>query len=92
MAKSSENSIWLYQPSFPLAIVFAALYLIPMLWQLYLAVFKHKSCYFIVVTIGAALEVGGYIARAVSIKHDTEIVSTPQTSPLPIKNETDHSQ
>ena len=70
----NPNSIWLYNPNFPLSIVAACLYAIPMLWQLWQTVFKYKSYYFIVVFCGACLEVGGYIARAVSIKFQEEIV------------------
>jgi hypothetical protein len=75
MGNPNPDSIWLYNPNFPLAIVGAVLYSIPMVIQLYLTVLKYKSYYFIPVLIGACLEVGGYIARAVSIKQQTEIVS-----------------
>ena len=69
------DSIWLYNPNFPLAIVAAALYAVPMLIQFWQTVFRYKSYYFIVVFFGALLEVAGYTARAVSVKNYTEVVS-----------------
>jgi hypothetical protein len=75
MTKSDPNTIWLYNPNFPLSIVFAALYSIPMVIQLYQTVFHYKAYYFLVVLFGACLEVGGYVVRAVSIKNPASIVS-----------------
>ncbi|KAK0118343.1 hypothetical protein ONS95_012633 [Cadophora gregata] len=70
---SNPNSIWLYDPSLPLAIVFTIIYTIPLAWQFYLTVVKYRACYFSVVIVGAAFEVGGYISRAVSVEKDEEI-------------------
>ena len=71
------ESIWTYEPNFPLSIVAAALYLIPLVVQGYQTFIKYRSYYFWVVFFGALLEVGGYAARAVSIKHLDQIVRTP---------------
>lgn len=68
------DHIWLYNPSFPLAIVAAVLYFIPAVIQFYQTIIKYKSYYFIAVFIGALLEVVGYAVRAVSIKNPTQIV------------------
>lgn len=76
MAKSNPNSIWLYNPKFALAVVFAALYAIPMAIQFLQTVILYKSYYFVVVLIGVCLEVSGYAARAASIKQPDEIVCT----------------
>ncbi|KAF2266624.1 RTA1 like protein [Lojkania enalia] len=68
-----EESIWTYPPSFALAIVVAIFYLVPTLilcWQTFI---KYRSWFFLCVLIGSAIEVAGYIVRAVSIKHDREI-------------------
>lgn len=81
MAKS-DDSIWLYNANFPLAIASAVLYAIPMCIQFYQTIIQYKAYYFVVVLIGACLEVGGYIARAVSIKQSSEIVCTPPIADL----------
>lgn len=72
------ESIWTYDPIFALSIVAAALYLIPLVVISYQTFIKYRAYYFTVVPIGALLEVGGYAARAVSIKHLDQIVRTPQ--------------
>jgi hypothetical protein len=71
---NSDDSIWLYDANFPLAIVGAIIYSIPTVIQFYQTVIQYKAYYFLVVLVGACLEVGGYAARAVSIKQKTEIV------------------
>lgn len=80
MAKYWEthpDSIWLYDPNLPLAIVATVLYAIPLLIQFWQSVFKYKSYYFIVVFLGALLEVGGYAVRTASIKDESSIVIPP---------------
>jgi hypothetical protein len=86
---NGDESIWLYNPSFPLAIVFAILYQIPTLIQLYLSFFYHggprsstggpkcRHRYFVCVLIGSAMEVAGYAIRAVSCKKQSDIVRGP---------------
>lgn len=74
-SNSNPNSIWLYDPSLPLAIVFTVIYTVPLAWQMYLTVVKYRASYFTVVIVGAAFEVGGYISRAASIQQEEEIVS-----------------
>ena len=80
---ATEDSIWTYNASVTLAIVVAVIYLVPTLvlsWQTFI---KYRSWFFLCVLIGSALEVGGYIARAVSAKHVSEIVRpTTQSSPM----------
>ncbi|KAE8441896.1 hypothetical protein EG329_004202 [Mollisiaceae sp. DMI_Dod_QoI] len=68
-SNSDSDSIWLYNPNFPLSIVFAVLYLIPTVIQFWQTCIKYKSWYFVVVFVGACLEVAGYVVRAVSIKN-----------------------
>ncbi|KAH7391576.1 RTA1 like protein-domain-containing protein [Cadophora sp. MPI-SDFR-AT-0126] len=72
-SNSNPNSIWLYDPSLPLAIVFTVIYTVPLAWQMYLTVVKYRASYFTVVIVGAAFEVGGYISRAASIQQEEEI-------------------
>ena len=81
MAKYWEehpDHIWLYNPSFVLAILAAVFYFIPAVIQLYQTLIKYKSYYFIALFIGAILEVVGYAVRAVSIKNPTSIVRALQ--------------
>jgi len=73
MANDKSNSIWSYNPSIALAIAVAILYLIPtciLFWQ---TVIRYRSYFFLCVVFGSALEVGGYIARAVSTRQVDEI-------------------
>ncbi|KAH8819843.1 RTA1 like protein-domain-containing protein [Xylogone sp. PMI_703] len=70
---NSDNDIWLSNPNLPLTIIGAVLFSIPMVIQFIQTVLVYKSYHFIVVFIGACLEVGGYIARAVSIKQKDSI-------------------
>lgn len=85
MVKPSPDSIWLYNPNFPLTLVGAGLYGIIMAVQFWQTVLKFKAKYFIVVLVGACMEVIGYAARAVSIKFPDQIVclKIPNTSPFP---------
>jgi hypothetical protein len=75
MSKPNNDSIYFYNPSFPLTIVAAALYLIPTTILLYLTCYRYKTWYLICVPIGSAMEVAGYIARATSVKNVSAVVS-----------------
>lgn len=68
------ESIWTYDPNFPVSIVFAVFYAIPLFVQGYQTFIRYRSYYFWVVFVGALLEVGGYAARTVAIKHLDQIV------------------
>lgn len=73
----NADSIWLYNPSFPLAIVATILYQIPTCVQFYLTVLRRHECrhrYFVCVLIGSSMEVAGYAIRAVSTKKQADIV------------------
>ncbi|KAH9209770.1 RTA1 like protein-domain-containing protein [Leptodontidium sp. 2 PMI_412] len=72
-SNSNPDSIWLYNPSLALSIVFTVVYTVPLVWQSYLTIFKYRAYYFSVVIVGAAFEVGGYVSRAVSIKKQESI-------------------
>lgn len=74
MANDKFNSIWSYNPSIALAITVAILYLIPTCILFLQTVIRYRSYFFLCVVFGSALEVGGYIARAVSTRHVDEIV------------------
>lgn len=74
------ESIWTYDPNYPVSIVFAAFYAIPLFVQGYQTFVRYRSYYFWVVFVGALLEVGGYAARTVAIKHLDQIVRNPQRS------------
>lgn len=84
MPNSDPNSIWPSDTHFPVAIVFAILYFVPVTVQFYQTVMKYKSYYFLVVFIGACFEFFGYIVRDVSIKKPDEIVClSPQKTSKP---------
>jgi hypothetical protein len=68
------ESIWTYDPNYPVSIVFAVFYAIPLFVQTYQTFIRYRSYYFWVVFAGALLEVGGYAARTVAIKHLDQIV------------------
>jgi len=70
----AKESIWLYSANTPLAIVTATIYLVPTLILAYQTAFKYRSRFFLCVLVGSSIEVGGYIARAVSSRRVTEIV------------------
>ena len=74
MTNSDPNSTWLYNPNFPLSLIFSIFYTIPMTIPSIQTFFLCKSYYFIAVLFGVCLEVGGYIVRAVSIKNQSSIV------------------
>lgn len=74
------ESIWTYDPNYPVSIVFGVFYAIPMFVQGYQTFIRYRSYYFWVVFVGAFLEVGGYAARTVAIKHLDQIVRTPLKS------------
>lgn len=69
-----EFNVWMYNPSFALAVLATILYALVFLGITYLTVIKHRAWFFIVVVIGAAIEVVGYALRCYSIKNPSEIV------------------
>lgn len=80
---ATDESIWLYSPSFALAIVVAIIYAVPtfiLAWQTFI---KYHSWFFLCVLIGSALEVAGYSVRAVSAKRLSDIVSNHRP-PIPL--------
>lgn len=70
-----EVSVWMYNPSFPLAVVGAVIYSIIFLAITYTTLIKYRAWYFVVVVVGAAIEVVAYITRAYSVKNPSELVS-----------------
>lgn len=73
MAQPTQ-SIWMYSPSFALAVLASILYGVVFIWIFYLTVIKYRAWYFLCVVIGAAIEVAGYALRCYSIKNPTQIV------------------
>ncbi|KAL0934856.1 rta1 domain-containing protein [Colletotrichum truncatum] len=65
-APQEDWSVWLYEPSLPLAIVGTIVYTLIFAWITYLTAFKYRSWYFICVPIGAFCEVIGYAMRCYS--------------------------
>lgn len=76
-----EDSIWMYDPSFALAIVGCVVYSLLFVAITYLTFIRYRSWYFTVVVVGAAIEVAGYVSRVYSTKNQSELVSMA-TRPL----------
>jgi ABC-type uncharacterized transport system permease subunit len=74
MAGSEETVVWLFEPSFPLAVLASILYGLIFLALFYLTVIKYRAWYFTCVVVGAAIEVVGYAMRSYSAKFQTMLV------------------
>lgn len=72
---SDDTTIWPYSPSFPLAVVGCIIYALLFISITYLTWIKNRAWFFSVVVVGAAIEVGGYVCRVYSAKHQTVLVS-----------------
>ncbi|KAF5645546.1 RTM1 [Fusarium sp. NRRL 52700] len=68
-----QESIWMYDPSFLLAVVGAVVYGIIFLAVAYLTLIKYRAWYFIVVVIGSAIEVAAYGLRIHSVQNQSQI-------------------
>ncbi|EWG42071.1 hypothetical protein FVEG_15388 [Fusarium verticillioides 7600] len=68
-----QESIWMYDPSFPLAVIGTVVYGIIFLDIAYLTLIKYRAWYFIVVVIGSAIEVAAYSLRIHSVQNQSEI-------------------
>jgi hypothetical protein len=79
---ADKESIWMYNPSFALAIIGTIVYSIIFLVNSYLTLIKYRAWFFIVVVIGSAIEVAAYILRSYSAKNQSELVSYPSVSLL----------
>lgn len=75
MADNENTSVWMYSPSFPLAVIGAVVYGIVFFAITYMTLFKYRAWYFSVIVVGAALEVVAYITRVYSVKNRSELVS-----------------
>lgn len=72
---NDEESVWMYEPNFPLAVVGCIAYGLLLIAITYFTWFRFRAWYFSVVVIGTLVEVAGYVCRAYSVKHQTVIVS-----------------
>lgn len=72
---NDDTSIWIYNPSFPLAVTGCVVYSLLFVAITYLTWIKHRAWFFSAVVVGAAVEVAGYICRVYSAKHQTVLVS-----------------
>lgn len=74
MASDKDNNIYFYNPSLGASVLFAIIYIIPLIYQSYMTfIFPRKAQtprtnYFIPTVIGAALEVAGYATRCASVQ------------------------
>ena len=81
------ETVWMYTPSFALAVFATVLYGLVFLYSFYLTVIKHRAWFFLCVLVGAAVEVIGYSLRCYSIKAPTAVVQ-PLATPLTLQNKT----
>ncbi|KAK6851040.1 hypothetical protein PG995_009691 [Apiospora arundinis] len=70
---SQDWSVWLFEPSLPLAIVATVVYTIATIWISYLTCYRYKAWYFVCVPIGGLCQVTGYAMRAYSTRHHQDI-------------------
>ncbi|KAG8667372.1 hypothetical protein FPOAC2_12535 [Fusarium poae] len=70
---TDEQSIWMYDPSLPLAIIATAIYGLIFLVLAYQTLIKYRAWFFIVVVVGSAIEVAAYNLRIHSIQNQSEI-------------------
>lgn len=70
---SEDWSVWLFNPSLPLAIVATAVYTIATVWISYLTCYRYKAWYFVCVPIGGLCQVTGYAIRAYSTQNPQDI-------------------
>ncbi|KAK3316084.1 RTA1 like protein-domain-containing protein [Apodospora peruviana] len=74
MTERTESiSVWMYNPSFALAVLASILYGFSFLAIFYLTVIKYRSWYFTSVVAGAAIEVVGYGMRCYSVRRPTDV-------------------
>ncbi|CAM1506375.1 Fc.00g060160.m01.CDS01 [Cosmosporella sp. VM-42] len=71
MAK--DEDVWMYHPSFALAVIGAVVYGLIFIAISYLTLIKYRAKYFIVVVVGAAVEAAGYILRVYSAKNKSQL-------------------
>lgn len=74
---SNNDSIWVYNPSFPLAVVGCVIYSLLFVATTYTTWVKHRAWFFSAVVVGAAVEVAGYACRVYSAKNQAVLVSQP---------------
>ncbi|GKU02658.1 rtm1 [Fusarium langsethiae] len=70
---ADQQSIWMYNPSFPLAIIVTVIYSTIFLVLAYQTLIKYRAWFLIVVVVGSAIEVAAYNLRIYSIQNQSEI-------------------
>ncbi|KAK9440801.1 7-aminocholesterol resistance protein RTA1 [Metarhizium brunneum] len=71
---ADDKDVWMYNPSFALAVIGTIVYGLIFIAITYLTFFRYRAWYFTVVVIGAAVEVAGYVLRAYSARNRTILV------------------
>ncbi|KAK4119037.1 RTA1-domain-containing protein [Parathielavia appendiculata] len=69
----APSSVWMYSPSFAVAVLATILYGLVFLAIFYLTFIKYRAWFFTCVVIGAAIEVAGYALRCYSVKNPTDV-------------------
>ncbi|KAH7151907.1 RTA1 like protein-domain-containing protein [Dactylonectria estremocensis] len=71
---ADSDSVWMYNPSFALSVIGTVVYGIIFLIISFQTLIKYRAWFFLVVPIGAALEVVAYILRTYSTKNQTALI------------------
>ncbi|KID78000.1 uncharacterized protein G6M90_00g037950 [Metarhizium brunneum] len=71
---ADDKDVWMYNPSFALAVIGTIVYGLIFTAITYLTFFRYRAWYFTVVVVGAAVEVAGYVLRAYSARNRTILV------------------
>jgi hypothetical protein len=80
MSGSEEESVWVYEPNFPLAVIGTIIYGF-LFFYIAIQTFRYRSWFFLTVVIGAGIDVVGYAMRVYSALNQTEIVCSIPSRP-----------
>lgn len=79
MSDLEEESVWVYEPNFPLAIIGTIVYSL-LFFYITFQTIRYRSWFFLTVVIGAGIDVVGYAMRVYAARNQTKIVC-----PLPLR-------
>ncbi|KND88182.1 hypothetical protein TOPH_07220 [Tolypocladium ophioglossoides CBS 100239] len=71
--------VWVYSPSFALAVLGSIVYGLLFLALAYLTFVRYRAWYFTVVFVGAAVEVAAYVLRTVSTQDRSDLLAYVMT-------------
>lgn len=75
---AESESVWMYNPSFALAVIGTVVYGLIFIVISYLTLIKYRAWFFLVVVIGSGIEVVAYILRCYSVQNKSQVVRPAQ--------------